>query len=117
MGVLSKDQIVSADDAGRELVAVPEWGGEVYVKVMSGTERDDFESWCAKASKRENFVNLRAKLLSLCLVSENGSRLFSDNEMQSLGNKSGVVIARLYVKAREVNAFDKKDVEELEGNS
>lgn len=117
MGVLSKDQIVSADDAGRELVSVPEWGGDVYIKVMSGTERDNFESWCSKSSKREDMTNLRAKLLSLCLVNEAGVRLFSDNEMQALGSKSGIVLNRLYHAARAVNCYDQKDVEELEKNS
>lgn len=117
MGVLTREQICASDDSGRELVAVPEWGGEVYIKVMSGTERDSFESWCSKCSKREDMTNLRAKLLSLCLVNDAGSRLFSDNEMQALGSKSGIVLNRLYQAARAVNCYDKKDVEELEGNS
>ena len=42
--VLSKAQILSAEDLGRELVEVPEWGGAVYVQAMSGLGRDAYES-------------------------------------------------------------------------
>ena len=37
---LSKDQILSADDMGLLEVAVPEWGGRVFVRVMAVGERD-----------------------------------------------------------------------------
>ncbi len=33
-----------ADDLPRETVSVPEWGGEVLVRTMSGTDRDAFEA-------------------------------------------------------------------------
>ena len=42
MNILSKDAILAADDLPRETVHVPEWGGDVYVRTMSGTDRDAF---------------------------------------------------------------------------
>ena len=44
MNILSKDAILAADDLPRETVHVPEWGGDVYVRTMSGTDRDAFET-------------------------------------------------------------------------
>ncbi|MFE3382837.1 hypothetical protein [Streptomyces anulatus] len=41
---LSAEQILDADDLAIEDVPVPEWGGTVRVKGMSGTERDRFEA-------------------------------------------------------------------------
>ena len=44
MNILSKEAILAADDLPREKVNVPEWGGEVLVRTMSGTDRDAFEA-------------------------------------------------------------------------
>ena len=38
MALLSKEQILKSDDLKSEIVAVPEWGGDVKVRVMTGTE-------------------------------------------------------------------------------
>ncbi len=44
MNILTKEAILAADDLPRETVLMPEWGGDVYVRTMSGTDRDAFES-------------------------------------------------------------------------
>jgi hypothetical protein len=41
--VLTKEQILSADDIKTETVLVPEWGGDVIVRGLSGVERDAYE--------------------------------------------------------------------------
>ena len=43
MGVLTREQILKADDMTTERVPVPEWGGEVLVKSLTGRQRDEFE--------------------------------------------------------------------------
>ncbi len=41
---LSKDAILAAKDTKLSgEISVPEWGGSVYVKTLTGTERDAFE--------------------------------------------------------------------------
>ena len=44
MNILSKEAILAADDLPREIVSVPEWGGQVCVRTMTGTDRDAFET-------------------------------------------------------------------------
>ena len=44
MPILNKAAILAAEDLKTETVAVPEWGGEVRVRTLTGTERDAFES-------------------------------------------------------------------------
>ncbi len=44
MGLLTKDDILGADDLATEDVEVPEWGGCVRVRALTGTERDAFEA-------------------------------------------------------------------------
>ncbi len=41
--MLSRDQILGASDLPTETVDVPEWGGQVIVRSMTGAERDRFE--------------------------------------------------------------------------
>jgi hypothetical protein len=116
MAILSAAAILAATDAVSEPVAVPEWGGEVIVKGMSGTERDAFE-----ASIRPKGVldlrNARAKLLVRVLVNEQGTRLFADSQAGDLGKRSAAVIERLYDVAARLSGMSEQAVEELEGNS
>lgn len=115
MALLSREDIVNKDDRKYEDVEVPEWGGTVRLRSMSGTERDGFEASVANGPKgKRNLTNLRARLVALCAVDENGRRLFSNSQdVIMLGNKSVAALQRLFNKANEMNGLTEKDVEEL----
>lgn len=106
---LSKAKILAAKDVKTEQVPVPEWGGEVYIKTLSGTERDAFED----AYSSDKMKNFRVRFLVLTLCDEKGERLFSDSEVDELGKKSASVISKLFEKAWAVNAFRAEDVDSL----
>lgn len=117
--LLSKEQILGSDDLAFEDVEIPEWGGAVRVKTMTGTERDDFEASVFGTDEKDTkakFQNFRAKLLVRTLVNENGNRLFEDSEVEVLGKKSGKILDPLYTVALRVNGIGKKDVEEMTKN-
>jgi hypothetical protein len=116
MALLSKDAILKAQDMVTEEVPVPEWGGSVLLRTISGTQRDSFEdkSMIQKGESRKlNLINFRARLLALCIVDDSGRRLFSDGEITLLGQKNAAVLERLFDKARDMNGMSDKDVEEL----
>lgn len=120
MTMLTKDQIISANDIITETISIPEWGGDVSIKVMSGTERDAFESSIFEQKGKDiqrNLNNLRAKLVSKCLIDDKGSRLFSDKEIEIVGKKSAKVLDRLYEVCVRINGIGQKDVEDLTKNS
>lgn len=120
MAILTKEQIVSINDITTETVSVPEWGGDVLVKVMTGTERDAFESSIFEQKGKDiqkNLGNLRAKLVSKCLVDEKGNRLFADKEIEIIGKKSAKVLDKIYEVCVKINGIGPKDVEELTKNS
>lgn len=117
MALLSKDAILSADDRRYAEVNVPEWGGSVRLRSLSGTERDRFEASFqetkGKAAK-DNMENFRARLVALCAVDEEGKLLFSNRqEVILLGNKSVAALQRLFDKCNEMNGISEQDVEEL----
>ena len=107
---LSKAAILAAKDTKVSApIPVPEWGGDVYCKTLSGTERDAFEE-----SYSENKMKaFRCRFLVLTLSDDKGERLFTDGETADLGNKSSVVINRLFDAAWKHNAFTTEAVEAL----
>ena len=114
--MLNKDQILQAKDLPTETVEVPEWGGSVIVKTMTGTERDAYESSIVKG-KKVDMTNIRAKLCAICIVDDNGERLFTDRDVVALSKKSAKALDRIFDVAQKLNGLGKADVEELEKNS
>ena len=116
-----KDSILEANDTKIEVEDVPEWNCKVGIKVMTGTERDNFElSLYSEKGKtqKENLLNLRSRLLVKVIVDpETKKRVFKDKEAVDLGRKSSIVIDRLYALAQEINGLRKQDIEELTKNS
>jgi len=107
---LSKSSILSANDTKiSDEIKVPEWGGGVFVKTLSGTERDIFE----EAYSQNKMKAFRARFLVLTICDDKGERLFADNEVDALGKKSSVVINRLFDKAWAHNAFTSEAVDAL----
>lgn len=113
MPVLSKDAIKQVSDYKVEKVSVPEWGGDVCIKTLSGTERDAFE----EGYSEQKMKNFRARFLVLTLCDESGQRLYGDDEAGELGSKSAVVLNRLFDAAWALNAFRSEDVEALGNDS
>lgn len=115
--LLSREQIIEADDRKTEDVAVPEWGGTVRVRALSGRERDAYEASIvqvsANGSRRVSLENLRARLVSFACVDEEGNRLFSDDDAMALGEKSAAALERVFDVARKLSGLSEDDVEEL----
>lgn len=118
MGLLNKDAILGQDDLVTKDVEVPEWGGEVRIRMLTGAERDEFESSMAKLGKdgkqELNLANLRARLVAKCAVNEDGTKMFQTrNDVAALGMKSSAAIARIYEACQELNGMTQADVDEL----
>ena len=117
--LLSKDDILQAQDLPIERVSVPEWSGEVLVRGLTGAERDKFEASIVirKGDKAEfNPDNMRAKLVALCVVDEQGNRLFSDKDVEFLGKKSAAALDRVFQVAQRLSGISPGAVEDLGKN-
>ncbi|TXH06679.1 MAG: hypothetical protein E6R09_01095 [Rhodocyclaceae bacterium] len=109
MNILSKEAILAADDLPREQVTVPEWGGDVLVRTMTGTDRDAFEA--GLIGKDGRMENVRARLVSLTLCDHSGALLFSDSEVSALGKKSARALDRVFNVAQRLNGIGADQVE------
>lgn len=116
MAILTKQAILQAPDLQLEEVAVPEWGGSVLVRGLTGTERDSFEaSVITREGKRVemDLTNMRAKLVVRCVVDENGDRLFSDADAVVLGSRSAVALNRVFEVAQRLSGLTEADMDDL----
>jgi len=120
MAYLGRDEILQVDDLQYEDVEVPEWGGVVRVRGLTGAERDAFEeSIMDQRGKKFRVLlqNLRAKLVALSIVDEAGKRLFSEGDVGKLGTKSAAALQRVFEAAQRLSGISDEDVDELVKNS
>jgi hypothetical protein len=112
--MLTKDDILKADDI--EIEPVEAWHGTVYVRGMTGTERDAFEASVItmRGTKQSiNLRNVRAKLCVMTLCEKSGARLFEDSDMEALSGKAASELQKVFAVAQRLSGITEKDVEEL----
>ncbi len=116
---LTREAILQINDLPAEDVEVPEWSGVVRVRGLTAAERDQFEQSIVETrgkNTRVNLRNIRAKLVALTVVDEQGNRVFSDSDVEALGRKSAAALNRVFEVAQRLSGLRPEDVEELAGN-
>jgi len=89
-----RERILAAPDLHRELVEVPEWGVSLYVRVMTARERDAFEAQQLTLARQDRGTdNIRARLVVLTAVDEQGARVFGDADADALDALCRLVLA------------------------
>ncbi len=123
MALLTRAAIEKVSELKTEEVEVPEWGGSVRIRELTGSERDSYEASIVGSKRtrrgREetselNLRNIRARLVGMCLIGEDGARLYSDAEIGVLGAKSAAVLDRLFDACQRLSGISAADVKELE---
>lgn len=103
---IDKQSVFASPDLKTESVELPEWGGTLCVRTMTGAERDGWEaSLSPVGSTGPNLANLRARLLVKCVVDDQGARVFTDADADALGAKSAAVLERLFAVAQRLNGL------------
>lgn len=115
--LLGRDEILAAVDLQQEDVPVPEWGGTVRIRGLSGAERDQYEAWIISGKGKNRDVNLRqsrAKLVMMCAVDADGRRLFDEADIIRLGAKSALAMQRVFDKAAALSGLDEDALEKIQ---
>lgn len=116
-----RDQILAISDIQTEEVTVPEWGGLVVrMRGMSAAERDRWEEEMIQIKGKTTTINrrnARARLVVRCAVDQDGNRIFGNDDIAALGQKSAAAMDRLYEVASRLSGISDEDMEELAGNS
>lgn len=118
--ILSKSEILECQDMRIKVVKVPEWGGSVRLRSLTGAERDAFEATLVKevdGKRVPDMENLRAKLLAATIVDEDDRQIFSAYDLAALGRKSAVALDRVFAVAQRLNGMSADAVEDAVKNS
>ena len=94
-------------------VEVPEWGGKVFIRVMTAGERDRFES----KQRKDEFTNLRARTVAACVCDSSGNLLFTEADIPELTKLHAKALDRIFEKAIPFNGIGSDDIAELKKNS
>lgn len=104
--MLTRDQILAIDDLPREEVAIAEWKGSVFVRALTGAERDQLERMISKDTVS------RAKIVALCVVDADGKRLFSEKDVDALAGKHGGALEKIVNAALRFNAISDEGLQD-----
>ncbi len=115
--MLTKEEILNANDRQTSELDVPEWGGRVRISTMSGFARDRFEASIVKKQGGINTDNIRAKLVAACLIDDSGNLLFSESDIEQLGKKSCRALDAVFAEAQSLNKIGSTEVETQAKNS
>jgi hypothetical protein len=121
VGPLGRDAILAAEDLPSDDVEVPQWGGKVRVRSMSGAQRLVYERSCEKLRRKGAFdVDGSMKVIALLVIHTaiggDGKPLFEEQDLKRLLDKNFDAVGIVFEKAALLNGMRKKDVEDLAGN-
>jgi len=119
--MLTKDQILSSKDLKRETVNIPEWGGDVLIRELTGRQRDILEGlFASRVNPKTGAVvstkDLRAKMVIMSVIDENGEYLFTDRDTEAVSGKSAKALDRIVEAVQKMNGLAEDSIEEAEGN-
>ncbi|MGH7206836.1 MAG: hypothetical protein ACREI2_11575 [Nitrospiraceae bacterium] len=103
---LSREQILaSRKDRKPVRLEVPEWGGEVYVRVLSAADQMAISEGLPPSK-------VPIRILLHCLVDEGGERIFADGDQDELAREDFPIILRVFSFVAKLNGLSTKELDE-----
>lgn len=120
--MLTRDSILAQSDLPKVKVEVPEWGGVLWVRSMTGSERDAFEADAYLLQKQYGegigaIRNLRARLVVATACDESGQLLFTKADADAVGGKNAHALDRVFQASQRLNGMSDTAVESMVGES
>ena len=106
---LTKHAILSAADCAPQCVNVPEWGGDIYLRPMSGSARAKFEAIYKRADKSGDRSGVRGYVLCHTICNADSELLFTESDIEAIEEKNGDVLDRLIEHAMKVSGLGGDD--------
>jgi len=117
MKELTADAIFSADDMDVAPVDVPEWGGKIYVRRLTGRERDEFEQLMTDRRQGRSAMKVQgviAKMVILAACTSDGTKLFTSKDAEGkLNEKACSPLMRIFDAAMAVSGMRDDDIENI----
>ena len=112
--VLSRALILEAVDLRTVTVDVPEWGGDVVLRELSAAQMAIFKAQSVAAVDPQTravkdgatLFRLSAWVVAQGVIDGEGKRLFTDADVDRLGEKSDAVIDRLAARVLQLSGAE-----------
>jgi hypothetical protein len=119
--ILSREEVLSADDTRTEEVPTPEWEEDsaVLIRSLTARERALFEQSMIKIQGKVAVMNLAdtyAQLVYLGCVNRDGSRMFTKKDIEALNGRSAAPMERIAKRVQELSGLREADIAELTAN-
>lgn len=110
MPLTSAKDIDEVADRKAELLPVPEWNDEVYIRWISAAERDAIEALCSRRNAGiVDTETLRAKACAYFLSDAKGDRIYTgEDDWQRLQHKNGIALDRITEAGFDFNDLTRK---------
>ena len=116
--MLTKEQILAKSTLKKEKVIVKEWGGEVYITELTVSEFNQINALMMGDTEIDSndkkisltigkFADVKSLTLSLGVVNEDGSKMFTKDEIGNLSSNNDS-LDFLYEKINGLNNPKKK---------
>jgi hypothetical protein len=113
--LLSATAILNAKDCPTLRLEVPEWDGDVLIARLGLDDIVAFHAYMTTLPPES--LEQVARLCVLTLVNEDKVRLFSDETIKDLGQRSPAAMFRVYNAALQHNRMGEREVQRAEGES
>lgn len=122
---LDRAAMLAAPDLKTEEVYVPQWGGYVRVRALTAHQRDVVQDAIFKIRQARkggidtemSMQGFRSRVVAMSVVDESGKRVFTDADIEALGEKNSSAIDVIFDVATRLSGMDDGSVEELAKNS
>jgi hypothetical protein len=102
---LTREQIIAARaDRKPVLHDVPEWGGSVYLRVLSAADQ-------VALSDGVEAKDMPLLVLVHCIVDDDGQRIFGDDDVDELGQEQFPIIMRVFAAAAKINGLSTAELD------
>jgi Phage tail assembly chaperone len=124
--MLDRATILSKKALKRETVDVPEWGGQVLVRELTAAERTRYEMGMSDMvqgeqtnplEKVKRYENMRARIASIAVINEDGTRVFKDDDVSELNELSGNALDRISSVILRLSGYTREEAERLKKTS
>src|SRR5215475_12517218 len=103
--MLDRETILGKKKLRREVLAIPEWDGEVIVRELRGDERAIYESGFSdigaeltapQQDRTKRWIDMRAKIVVLCTINDDGEHVFRESDIAEVNQLSGAALDRIF---------------------
>lgn len=104
LAFLDRNAILNAQDVNYEVLEIPEWGGTIRLRTLTGDQAAEFMDM-----KEDEKKDVMPRILSLAVVDANGDRVFEDTDFVAIMRKSMRPLLRVLKVVNRMNGFEKED--------